>query len=79
MGVGIFSLSVCTKMNVLGLFLSSGCFQMNGFQCIALSVCMQIEDVNIDVHLGCAALDLWGHKVGIVVSEKGAENPARIK
>jgi hypothetical protein len=32
-----------TKMDVLGLFLAPGCFQMNGFQYIALSLCMQPE------------------------------------
>jgi hypothetical protein len=58
------SLSVYTKMDVLGLFLASGCFQMNGFHYIALLVYMQGMrreggGVNIDVHLGTTALDLW--------------------
>jgi len=51
-------MSVYTKMDVLGLFLASGCFQMNGFQYIAPLVCMQMEGVNIDVHLGPTVLDL---------------------
>jgi hypothetical protein len=34
---------ILTKMDVLGLFLAPGCFQMNGFQYIALSLCMEPE------------------------------------
>jgi hypothetical protein len=36
-----FCFYIYTKMDVLGLFLASGCFQMNGFHYIALLVCMQ--------------------------------------
>jgi len=59
------SRAIYTKMDVLGLFLASGCFQMNGFSLYSpVGLHAEIEGVkgggvNIDVHLGTTALDLW--------------------